>query len=83
MYEHCILLSSLLCLQRSDGPYALVLVPTREVGDPFPFSLAECLNVGQMWIHRSLKNLKKHLSFCPPRKKHWMCVGILLAAILK
>uniref|UniRef100_A0A8C9LB31 ATP-dependent RNA helicase n=1 Tax=Pavo cristatus TaxID=9049 RepID=A0A8C9LB31_PAVCR len=36
---HRILLSSLLCLQRSDGPYALVLVPTREVGDPFPFSL--------------------------------------------
>uniref|UniRef100_A0A8C9FIT1 ATP-dependent RNA helicase n=1 Tax=Pavo cristatus TaxID=9049 RepID=A0A8C9FIT1_PAVCR len=26
-------------IQRSDGPYALVLVPTREVGDPFPFSL--------------------------------------------
>ncbi|NXJ16397.1 DDX31 helicase, partial [Odontophorus gujanensis] len=26
-------------IQRSDGPYALVLVPTREVGDPFIFSI--------------------------------------------
>ncbi|NWY56210.1 DDX31 helicase, partial [Chionis minor] len=36
-------------IQRSDGPYALILVPTREVGDIFSFRF--CLNLGPFaWI---------------------------------
>lgn len=56
---------ALVCLQRSDGPYALVLVPTREVGG---FSFLSLMNT-DVWAwgcgSTRVPHLRKHCqSFC-------------------